>query len=242
MTRRKVILTGASSGIGAAIRRRLLKDGHQVIGVCRQPEVGEASDDYFATTCDLSELDNLHETFQSILTHHGDIDALILNAGAPLFGYLEQLSHTQIRDAISLNLTSHLLVAHEVVPWFKQRGRGNVIVMGSESALRGGRQGSIYCAAKFGLRGFALSLREECAASGVGVTLIHPGMTRTPMFDTLDFAPGSSPDNAIDPDDIAAAVMMILKARPGTVFDEVELSPMKKVIDFGKPPGRRQNP
>ena len=119
-----------------------------------------------------------------------------------------------------------------VVPALKQRGKGDLIVIGSESALRAGRRGSVYCATKFGLRGFALSLREECSSAGVRVTVIHPGMTRTPFFDQLDFAPGPAAENAIEPEDVATAVNMVLDTRPETVFDEIEISPLKKVIDF----------
>ena len=237
---RTVLLTGASSGIGAAIRDQLLRQGHQVVGVSRQPACADAPDNYHPVACDLSQLDRIEERLKSIVSKHTDINTAILNAGTPIFGHLEQLSLAQIRAAIDLNLTSQLLVARAVVPNLKQQGRGDIIFIGSESALRGGRRGSIYCAAKFGLRGFALSLREECSPAGVRVTMIHPGMTHTPFFDQLDFAPGKDPANAIDPDDIAAAVNLVLEARPETVFDEIELSPLKKVIDFHS--SNRQSP
>ena len=232
MGHRKILLTGASSGIGAAIRDRLLQRGHQIIGVSRQPEIAKAPANYHAFVCDLNQLDKIEQRLKHIFSKHTDINTVILNAGAPIFGHLEQLSSTQIRSAIDLNLTSQLLVARVVVPALKQRGKGDLIVIGSESALRAGRRGSVYCATKFGLRGFALSLREECSSAGVRVTVIHPGMTRTPFFDQLDFAPGPAAENAIEPEDVATAVNMVLDTRPETVFDEIEISPLKKVIDF----------
>ena len=106
--------------------------------------------------------------------------------------------------------------------------------MGSEAALRGTRRGSVYCASKFALRGFAQALREECAASGIRVTTINPGMVLTPFFDDLDFGPGQEPANYVLPEDVADLVITILSTRSGTVFDEVNLSPLKRVIEFRK--------
>ena len=119
----------------------------------------------------------------------------------------------------------------------KQRGSGNIVFMGSEAALAGGKRGAVYSAAKFGLRGLAQALRQECAASGLRVSIINPGMVQTEFFNELDFRPGESSNNYILPDDVALAVQMILEARQGTVFDEINLSPQKKVIRFPKPGG-----
>ena len=65
--------------------------------------------------------------------------------------------------------------------------------MGSEAALAGTAQGSLYCAAKFALRGLAQALRAECARAGIRVTLVNPGMVQSPFFDELDFRPGPEP-------------------------------------------------
>ena len=225
---RTVLVTGASRGIGAAIRERLLADGHRVIGVSRSP--GPAAARYIPVHCDLTELDAIAGTLGAVCDAHPDLDALISNAGIPSFGNLEELSPGTIQRHIELNLTSHLLVTRALVPRLKLRGGGDVVLMGSEAALRGGRRGSIYCAAKFGLRGFAQALRQECAASNVRVCIVHPGMVRTGFFDPLDFAPGDDPANAIEPPEVAAAVALILDAHPGTVIEEVTLSPLKKVV------------
>ena len=155
---------------------------------------------------------------------------MVSNAGGPAFGNLEELSSRQIEDGIALNLTSHMLVARTTLPWLKHRDQSDLVLIGSESALRGGKRGSVYCAAKFGLRGFGQSLRQECASGGVRVTMIHPGMVRTSFFDDLDFEPGAADDQAVFADDVAQAVELVLAARPGTVFDEITLSPLKKVV------------
>ena len=117
-----------------------------------------------------------------------------------------------------------------LLPAIKRIGHGDIIIIGSEAALSGGRKGAIYCASKFALRGFAQALREECARNRIRVTMINPGMVKTGFFNELDFAPGDSEENYILPEDIADAAALVINTRYGTVYDEINLSPQKKVI------------
>ena len=89
-----------------------------------------------------------------------------------------------------------------------------------------------YCASKFALRGFAQALRQECCGSGVHVSIINPGMVRTEFFDELDFGPGQNSCNFIEVINVANTLKMILEARSGMVIDEINLSPLKKVVSF----------
>ena len=107
-----------------------------------------------------------------------------------------------------------------------------MIFMGSEAALHGSQKGSLYCTAKFGLRGLAQSLRAEASSRGVRVTIINPGMVRTPFFDDLAFRPGPDAYHGLETTQVARSVDMVLDADPGAVFDEINLSPMKRVIAF----------
>ena len=77
-------------------------------------------------------------------------------------------------------------------------------------------------------------MREDCAADGIRVSLINPGMVRSPFFDELDFAPGAAPQNAIEIDDIAELVWQILNSSSDIVIDEITLSPRVKSIEFSK--------
>jgi NADP-dependent 3-hydroxy acid dehydrogenase YdfG len=116
----------------------------------------------------------------------------------------------------------------------KERGRGDILFIGSEVALSGGRRGAVYSASKWALRGFAQTLRDECARRGVRVSVVNPGMVRTTFFDDLHFSPGDEEANAVLPEEVAEVVAMILSSRQGTVFDEIDLSPLKKVLKFKK--------
>ena len=229
-TPRHVLVTGASSGIGRAIRDRLLADGYRVTGVSRNPAAEGAEHElYHDVAVDLADTRAVIPRIRTALAEGPALDAVVSCAGAPAFGNLEQLSGEEIQAHLDLNLTSHVLVAHAVLPALKRRDFGHLVFIGSEAALRGGRRGSVYCAAKFGVRGLALALREECAGSGLHVSIVNPGMVRTPFFDDLDFAPGEEPTQALEPDDVAGGVALILAARPGVVFDEIVLSPLHRV-------------
>lgn len=229
--KRKMLLTGAGGGIGRSIAALLLSSDWRIVGVGRDPaRPGFSQKEFSQATIDLSDLEHLPEQLRLLAGEHEDIDSVVCAAGVGRFGSLEEFSYQQIRELIDINLTSQLYVVRAFLPLLKRRGRGDVVLIGSEAALAGGARGAVYSATKFALRGFCQSLRQESAAAGIRVTLINPGMVRTDFFDQLDFEPGEDLAHAIVPEDIAVAVKMVLSARAETVFDEINLSPLKKVV------------
>ena len=235
-TKKTILLSGASSGIGRATASLLLQRGYRVLGLARDFSKFPCTDENFvAIPVDLSALDTLPAFLEQLLEEHGPVDGVICNAGKGRFASLEEFSYAQIRSLLELNLTSQIFLARALLPGMKQRKSGTLIFMGSETALNGAKRGTVYAAAKFGLRGLAQSLREECSASGIRVSIINPGMVKTEFFDELDFQPGNNSDNFILPEDVAEAILLVLAARSGTVFDEINLSPQKKVIQPSRP-------
>jgi len=231
-----ILVTGASSGIGRATTTLLLEQGYRVTGLARDFSKFPCHDRHFtAVSMDLSDLDSLPDRLDELIRKEPAIDGVVCCAGSGRFGSLEEFSCAQIRKLLDLNLTSQVCLVRSLLPGMKQRKSGNIIFMGSEAALAGGKRGAIYSAAKFGLRGLAQALRQECAASGIQISIINPGMVKTAFFDELDFRPGDAADNYILPEDVARTVLLILEARQGTVFDEINLSPQKKVVRFLKP-------
>ena len=226
-----VVVTGASSGIGLALVKALLAEGYAVLGIAKSFEkAGLNHPNFSGRSINLADLDVLPEAMSSLLNEiDRPIKALINNAGIGRMGFLEQLSVKDIRLVMDTNLTIQVIVTKTFLPLLKKQGEGDILFMGSEAALKGAKQGSIYCASKFALRGFSQALREECGKSGVRITLINPGAVRTPFFENLQFEPGLAAENAIEPEDIASAVSMVLAARSGTVFDEITLSPRNQV-------------
>ena len=226
-----VVISGTSSGIGLAMARELLDRRYAVLGLVQDAAKDSLQHpEYRQEQVDLSDADGLPDRITEIVrTLDGPVRALVNNAGIGRMGFLEQLSVRDIRLVMDTNFLSHAIVTRAFLPLLKRQGSGDIVFIGSESALSGGRQGSVYCASKFAIRGFAQSLREECGKSGVRVSLINPGAVRTPFFDELHFEPGEGEDNAIAPEDVAAALAMALEARPGAVLDEINLSPLNQV-------------
>lgn len=227
--RRKALVTGSSSGIGQAISERLLQDGCAVLGLSRT-EGSLLSENFRHLQVDLSALDALPAKLKELSAQHPDLEILVLNAGRGAFGSLEEFSFEQIRGLMDLNFLSQAYVARAFLPGMKRRGRGHLVFIGSEAAHRGAARGAIYCASKFALRGFAQALRQEASGSGVRVSFISPGMTRTAFYDSLSFVPGDDPENALLPQDVANAVGLAVAARGETVVDEIRLSPLKRVV------------
>jgi len=228
----RALITGASSGIGLATAKLLLNNGYDVIGISRRGDVEELGQERFQPLrMDLSDSAEVDRGIAELLKRTS-IDCFVHAAGYGDFGSIEQFSVARIERAIQVNLTSALLMCRQLVPAFRKRGRGQLIFIGSESALRAGRKGAVYSAAKFGLRGFSQALREDCAADGLRVTLINPGMTRSPFFDALDFAPARQQENAILPSQVAELVWHVLNSADNIVYDEINVSPRVKSIDF----------
>jgi len=233
---RTILVSGATSGIGRATCELLLQHGHQIIGIGRDfSKCNFDSEKFTAIEMDLGDIKKLPEQLTTLAKQHQDIDAIINCAGQGHFGSLEQFSFKQIYKLMDLNFTSHAFVCRALVPQLKKLSHSNIIFIGSEAALEGTQKGSIYCASKFALRGFSQALRQECSNSNVHVSIINPGMVKTEFFDGLNFEPGKDSSNYIEANDVAAAIKMILDSRPGTVIDEINLSPLKKVVSAKKP-------
>ena len=230
---RIAVVTGSSSGIGRATATRLLEAGFTVIGLARHHDKYEISHDhYYPRSVDFSDIEKLDKIAADISKDHPKISVLVCNAGFGDFRHLENFSYKQIQEFLNVNLVAHIVLCRHMVSGMKKLGQGDIVIVGSEAALIGKRKATLYSAAKFGMRGFAQSLRDEVGSSGLRVCLINPGMVRSAFFNDLDFEPGDSSENAIEPEDIAKVIVETVGARRGTVIDEINLSPASKVIHF----------
>ena len=104
--------------------------------------------------------------------------------------------------------------------------------MGSEASYNGNQKSTLYASAKHGLSGFVKSLRAECSKSEIRVTIINPGMVNSSFFQNLKFAPGKSTKNSIKPSDIAELIFFILNSNRNINYNDIYLTPIKKVINF----------
>ena len=228
-----VLVTGSSSGIGYEITSKLLNLGAQVIGIARNHDKSDLENKNYTTySCDVSVHEKLETLLKQILKKHPQINCLVSNAGYGNFGPLENYSTLQINKFLATNLTSHLVITRHLLPHFKRNKIGDIIFIGSEAGLSGAKNGSLYCAAKFGLKGFSEALSKDVSNNNIRVTIINPGMVRTDFFKNLNFEPGDSEESVINLRDISSTVAYILGLSRHTVVDEINLSPSKKAIKF----------
>ena len=231
---RNILISGTSSGIGKACAERLLQQGHWVIGIARRAsDIDHAR--FTVLEMDLSQAAS-HQALAKKIDTLSPIDAVISNAGGGHFGGLENFSSTQICRSIEQNLLSHILLARTTLPTLKKNTRSDLIFIGSEAGLKGARQGSLYCAAKFGLRGFCQSLRQDCGRQNLHVGIVNPGMVRSEFFARLDFRPAEANDAALHCNDVVDAVLTLLNSPDHAVIDEINLSPLLRIVEKNIPP------
>lgn len=170
----KVLLTGATGGLGQAIARALAERGATLTLTGRRAEVLEplaAELGGRALAADLAD----PAAPARLLAEAGEVDVLVANAGLPASGALNSFSEGEIDRALTVNLRAPMLLAHGLTEAMIARGRGHLVFMSSLAGRAAPTGSSIYSATKFGLRGFGLALREDLAPTGVGVSVILPG-------------------------------------------------------------------
>jgi len=234
MPKRTILLTGASGGIGGAVCRQLLRENYAVIDLGRRNALPKSTPQYWFYDVDLLDFAQLQRVVKHLMNEMPAFDGAILAAGSGRFGHLEEFSAEQIRYLLELNLMSPILLCRWLVPFFKRKANTDLIFVGSEAALRGGKKGAVYSASKFGLRGFTQALRTETCSQGLRVGLINPGMVRSGFFDDLDFSPAEENSCALTTDDVATCIVQMLEMPAHCVLDEINLSPLKHSISFKK--------
>ncbi len=170
----RVLVTGASGGIGAEIARTFAAHGASLILTGRRADVLEplaAELAASAIVCDLADRDDLRRLVDEV----GEIDVLIANAALPATGDIADLSEEQIDRMLDVNLRAPILLARAFAPGMRTRRRGHQLLISSLAGISASPLSSIYNATKFGLRGFALALREDLRSDGVGVSVLLPG-------------------------------------------------------------------
>jgi short-subunit dehydrogenase len=175
----RVLLTGATGGIGAAIARALHARGATVLLSGRQADVlertrAELGDRAEVLAADLADRD----TVAALPERAGRVDVLVANAALPASGHLETFAPGEIDRALDVNLRAPIQLARALVPAMRERGFGHLVFISSISGKASSPGSSLYSATKFGLRGFALGLSEDLYDSGVGVTTVFPGFIR----------------------------------------------------------------
>lgn len=187
------IVTGATSGIGAAIARRFAAEGASVAVVGRNAERGGAVVDAIAKdggtaaffAADVTSPDPVRQLVQAVLERFGGFSVVVNNAGLSMPGTVVDTSPAQWEEVMRINVGSAYLVSHHAMPHLLARGSGSLINISSEAGLKGLKQRAAYCAAKFALVGLTKAMAVDHSPHGVRINCICPGTVETPMISRL---------------------------------------------------------
>jgi len=183
-----IIITGASSGIGAATARFLGEQGYRVVLAARRLDrLGQIADEIqvsggqaFPVQTDITQLENTQQLVEKTIEKYGQIDILLNNAGFGRLKWLEMLDPIKdIELQLQVNLHGVIQITRAVLPHLIERRSGHIINMASVAGLIGTPTYTIYAATKFGVRGFTEALRREVSIWGINVSGIYPGSVIT---------------------------------------------------------------
>jgi NADP-dependent 3-hydroxy acid dehydrogenase YdfG len=220
-----LLITGASTGIGAATAHRAVEAGWKVVVSARSEdklddlvrELGE--DNALAQRCDVTEFGDQERLVAAAVERFGRIDAIFANAGfGAKRGFTEE-SPEFWREMVLTNVLGVAYTIRATLPHIRERGSGHYVLTSSVAGRRA-LPGSLYSSTKWAVTGMAESLRQElrAAESRVRVTVVEPGMVDTPFFD-------NRPQNALEPADIARIVMFVLEQPEHVDLNEILVRP-----------------
>ncbi len=191
--RRKVLVTGASKGIGREIASLLVRRGYRVVGTSRDPEALSAEDRLPSVTYVALDLAN-PESIERCAAEVGEVDVLVNNAGQSQIGPLEQLPLVSIQHLFQVNVFGQIRLTQLCLPAMRAKQQGTVLMIGSLMAEFPIPFQSTYAATKLALHGFVQALRTEVAPFGIRVALVQPGYYDTQIrFDRERMLDDNSP-------------------------------------------------
>jgi len=177
MAGKVVLVTGASSGIGAACAEMLAQRGFRVYGCSRNPNFQPTG--YQAIQMDVTDDRSVDQAVAQVIREAGSIDALVNNAGCGLAGAVEDTASAEALHQMDVNFMGPFRVARAVLPGMRQRRSGVIVNVSSLGGLFGLPFQSFYSASKFAMEGWTESLRFEVSPFGIRVVLIEPGDVKT---------------------------------------------------------------
>ena len=222
-----LLITGASSGIGEATARRAVEFDYRVVLAARSVDKLEAlaaelggEERAIAVRCDVTSWDDQQQLVATTLERFGRLDAYFANAGfGAKRGFLEE-SVEHWESMVLTNVLGPALSIRACLPHFREQNSGHVLLTSSVAGRRW-VIGSLYSCTKHAVTAMGESLRQEVADTNIKVTVIEPGMVDTPFFD-------DKPSGALEPDDIARAVMFALTQPPHVDVNEMLVRPINQ--------------
>jgi short-subunit dehydrogenase len=218
---RTVLLTGATGGLGHAIARRLHAEGAQLILTDRRTEVLEPlalETGARSVAVDLTDAGAV----ERLAAAHADVDVLVASAGLPGSGHILSFRVEEIDRALAVNLRAPMILARLLGERMVERKSGHIVLVSSLSGKAATARTSVYNATKFGLRGFAIALRQDLRPAGVGVSAVFPGFVRDAGMYAESGAKLPPGVGTSAPEEVAEAVVRAIERNRG----EVDVAPV----------------
>ncbi len=231
----KVVVTGASSGIGAATARRFAKEGHSLVLLARRKDKLIALRDELNGRATIFELDVIKQILvEKVFKEIGLVDVLVNNAGGA-FG-LDRAQDANLKEweqCIEVNINGLIYCTHSVLPGMVKRNQGHIINLGSTAGTYPYPGGNVYCGAKAFVEQFSLSLRADLLGTQVRVSCIEPGLTGGTEFSNVRFRGDESKiknvyekTEPLKPEDIAEVIYFCATLPPHVNINTVEMMPV----------------
>lgn len=213
------LVTGASKGIGEGVALALAERGSRLFLIARsQDRLQQVADactaagapEAIAHVADLATSEGVASTTEAVRAAYGGYDILVNNAGLGEPRPITEVTDAEYDHDMAVNLRAPYLLTRDAIQTFRSRGTGGQVVqIGSGLSYRGMGDWSLYCAAKFALRGFTEAVRWEVSGENIKIGMVAPGFTETHFFD--GWGPPEAFREPITPDDVAHAVIAMIE-------------------------------
>ena len=231
------VVTGASSGIGLELAKQFATNGFDLVVAAEDEGIEQAAQelrglgaDVRASRVDLADFDGVEQLYADVRATGRPVEALALNAGVGSGGEFTGTDLRKELNVIAVNVTSTVHLAKRVIPDMVERGRGRVLVTSSIASTQPGPYEAVYAATKAFDQAFAESIRSELKDSGVTVTSLMPGVTRTNFFARAEMTDARAGSNESMQDDPAKVAEQGFTALMDGEEKVVAGNPMNKVM------------
>jgi NADP-dependent 3-hydroxy acid dehydrogenase YdfG len=234
------LITGASSGMGAAAAVRLARDGARVVLAARREDrlkqvaeqVRQAGGEPLICLTDVARLDNIQAMIARTMETFGRIDVVYNNAGLMRVAPIEQLTHDDIEQMVNVNVLGAIRVLKEVVPILKKQDSGLIINVSSVLGRKTRANAWAYAATKWGITAINEGLREELVGTKIRVCALQPGVVDTELFDAFEVHPAKwqKITHMVKAEDVAELIAFIVSRPWHFNINEVLFRPTQQVV------------
>lgn len=223
------IVTGASSGLGAAISNALVAEGATVYGLARNSDAlkvvqKKLGNDFIPITLDISEEKAVKSWVFETFSDEKSPDILVNNAGTGYFGKIDKMPSDEWYKMINTNLNGMYCITSQIVKLMKaKKESSHIINIGSILGTTTRAEGAAYCATKYGISGFSEALFKELREYNIKVSCLNPGSIDTSFFKSSGIQAHS---NMLQAEDIASTMLHILKTPDNMLISEMTVRPL----------------